>query len=260
MRRMERGSLGSPGESLQGRASGKEAEAGAAPPGSSRGGALAHRPSAGGRGALARRDLRDAPQVVAAPSHVPALREAFPSARQKRCAGLKRSYYPDYVREFIDYDYDDKLPEAARVFLAAFSEEYYRGWRLKRETQLHGLDASTSSRSRAAEAAGASRSPRLRSASRNRAGRAAGGSGCGAGAVRALDEDSEKLSELIERTPRVTPAAPLALVRRPRQPAHHAKQPVAGISDLGAHLGGQDDAAVRGGSRVVLAVAVNLER
>jgi hypothetical protein len=43
------------------------------------------------------------------------------------------------VREFIDYDYDDKLPEAARVFLAAFSEEYYRGWRLKKETQLHGL-------------------------------------------------------------------------------------------------------------------------
>ena len=70
----------------------------------------------------------------------PVLREAFPSKRQARCSGLKRKYYPDYVREFVDYDYDEGLPEEAKVWLAAFTEEYYRGWRLKRETQLHSLE------------------------------------------------------------------------------------------------------------------------
>jgi hypothetical protein len=43
------------------------------------------------------------------------------------------------LREFVDYDYDDALPEDARIWLAAFSEEYYRGWRLKKETQLLNL-------------------------------------------------------------------------------------------------------------------------
>jgi hypothetical protein len=67
------------------------------------------------------------------------VREAFPSPRQKRASGLKRSYYPDYLRELVDYDYDESLPDDARVWLAAFTEEFYRGWRLRRETQLHGL-------------------------------------------------------------------------------------------------------------------------
>ena len=70
----------------------------------------------------------------------PAAREAFPSARQARAAGLKRNYYPEYLREFVDYDYDEALPDAARVWLAAFTEEYYRGWRLKKETQIHSLE------------------------------------------------------------------------------------------------------------------------
>jgi hypothetical protein len=67
------------------------------------------------------------------------VREAFPSSRQRRASGLKRSYYPDYLRDLVDYDYDESLPDDARVWLAAFTEEFYRGWRLKRETQLHGL-------------------------------------------------------------------------------------------------------------------------
>jgi hypothetical protein len=113
-------------KAIQGSKASKEAEAGAAAAGNS--------VVQAGMPRLAR-GSDDVP-----PDLLPCVREAFPSARQKRCAGLKRSYYPDYVREFVDYDYDESLPEAARVFLAAFSEEYYRGWRLKRETQLHGIE------------------------------------------------------------------------------------------------------------------------
>jgi hypothetical protein len=74
---------------------------------------------------------------------------AFPSARQAACAGLRREYYPAYLRDMVDYDYDedlrrraaggDALAKEALVFLAAFSEEFYKGFRLKRETQIHGL-------------------------------------------------------------------------------------------------------------------------
>lgn len=133
MRRMERGSLGSPGEqSLQSREAGKEVKEGGAAAGSSGCGLVLHQ--GGPEGGKRRLRVDDAKAGGAA------VRESFPSARQRRCAGLKRAYYPDYVREFVDYDYDASLPDAARVWLAAFSEEYYRGWRLKRETQLHGLE------------------------------------------------------------------------------------------------------------------------
>lgn len=67
-------------------------------------------------------------------------KQPFPSARQASCAGLKRQFYAEYLREFVDYDYAEELPEEARVWLAAFTEEYYRGFRLKRETQLHRVE------------------------------------------------------------------------------------------------------------------------
>jgi hypothetical protein len=67
-------------------------------------------------------------------------KSAFPSARQAACAGLRRQFYPDHLRDLVDYDYAEALPEEARVFLAAFTEEHYRGFRLKRETQVTTLE------------------------------------------------------------------------------------------------------------------------
>ena len=61
------------------------------------------------------------------------------SPRQERCAGLERRYYPAYLRDLVDHDYDDKLPLAERQWLAAFDEEFYRGWRVKGERQLMPL-------------------------------------------------------------------------------------------------------------------------
>jgi hypothetical protein len=66
-------------------------------------------------------------------------RSGFPSTRQAKAPGLRREFYPAYLRELVDYDYDGQLPESARVWLAAFTEEHYRGWRLSAETQLHSL-------------------------------------------------------------------------------------------------------------------------
>lgn len=66
-------------------------------------------------------------------------REDFPSKRQRGCAGLQLKYYPDYVRDMVDVDYAGKLSEADRIWLASFLEEHYRGWRLKRETQVHPI-------------------------------------------------------------------------------------------------------------------------
>lgn len=63
-----------------------------------------------------------------------------PSARQARSEGLKRRYYAQGLRELVDYDYDDRLPEAARQWLAAFTEEHYRGWRLSAEEQVTRLE------------------------------------------------------------------------------------------------------------------------
>jgi hypothetical protein len=63
------------------------------------------------------------------------------SPRQQRASGLNRRFYAPHVRELVDYDYDAALPEEARVWLAAFTEEHYRGWRLKSEQQLLGLPA-----------------------------------------------------------------------------------------------------------------------
>src|SRR5207237_1375610 len=37
----------------------------------------------------------------------------FPSERQASCAGLRREFYPAYIRELLDFDYDEKLPEEA---------------------------------------------------------------------------------------------------------------------------------------------------
>lgn len=70
------------------------------------------------------------------------LKEKFPSKRQASCAGLQLKYYPEYVRDLVDVDYAAKLPEADKVWLAAFLEEHYRGWRLKRETQVHPIELS----------------------------------------------------------------------------------------------------------------------
>jgi len=64
----------------------------------------------------------------------------FPSERQASCAGLRREFYPAYFGELVDYDYDDDLPEEARQLLAAFTEEHYKGWRLRNETQLHPVE------------------------------------------------------------------------------------------------------------------------
>lgn len=64
---------------------------------------------------------------------------AFPSARQKGCAGLKKKFYPQHLRELVDYDYAEGLPEGARQWLAAFTEEHYRAYRVKRETQVTTL-------------------------------------------------------------------------------------------------------------------------
>ena len=63
-------------------------------------------------------------------------KEPFPSPRQASCAGLKRQFYPAHIRHFVDYDYEARLSLSDRQWLAAFTEELYRGWRLKRETQL----------------------------------------------------------------------------------------------------------------------------
>src|SRR3954468_23873159 len=110
MRRMERGSLGGSGsaKAVQGSKEGQEGEAGAA----AERGASEHRgvcQLVGPSGPLvAGHRARSTAQGTS-----PAIREAFPSARQRRCAGLKRSYYPDYVREFVDYDYDESLPDEA---------------------------------------------------------------------------------------------------------------------------------------------------
>lgn len=52
---------------------------------------------------------------------------------------MKLKYYPEYVRDMVDVDYAGKLGEKDKVWLAAFLEEYYRGWRLRRETQVCDL-------------------------------------------------------------------------------------------------------------------------
>jgi hypothetical protein len=64
-------------------------------------------------------------------------KQAFPSARQASCAGLKRQFYAAHQRDLVDYDYEGRLSPKERTWLAAFTEEFYRGWRLKSETQLH---------------------------------------------------------------------------------------------------------------------------
>lgn len=63
-----------------------------------------------------------------------------PSPRQAKAAGLERRFYPPYLRDLVDYDYDKALPEEARQWLAAFTEEHYRGWRLKNEEQVTRLE------------------------------------------------------------------------------------------------------------------------
>lgn len=74
------------------------------------------------------------------PRAVQPKRAAFPSARQKGCAGLKPQFYPPYLRGLVDYDYADELSPADRQWLAAFTEEHYRGLRFKGETQVTTIE------------------------------------------------------------------------------------------------------------------------
>lgn len=81
-----------------------------------------------------------APAVPVPPDVPKSQRAPFPSARQASCAGLKPQFYPPYLRGLVDYDYADKLPPDARQWLAAFTEENYRGLRFKGETQVTTLE------------------------------------------------------------------------------------------------------------------------
>ena len=67
-------------------------------------------------------------------------KQPFPSERQTYCRGLSRGVYPAYLRDQVDYDYVDKLSDTERQWLAAFTEEYLRGWWVKAETQVHPVD------------------------------------------------------------------------------------------------------------------------
>lgn len=69
------------------------------------------------------------------------LKEAFPSARQRKCNGLKVEKHVKYDRWAIDYDYLHKLSEEEKIWLSAFTEEYHRGWWLKDETQVNSTEA-----------------------------------------------------------------------------------------------------------------------
>ncbi len=60
-------------------------------------------------------------------------KHAFPSPRQANCAGLKKQFYADYLRSLVDYDYADELTEEERIWLAAFTEEYYSRRRRSRQ-------------------------------------------------------------------------------------------------------------------------------
>lgn len=91
-------------------------------------------PPAAGR----KRPQERAPAGRSRPSS--SVHSVFPSARQASCEGLKRQFYPDYLADLVDYDYDDDLPPEARQFLAAFTEEHYKGFRLKAETQVTPIE------------------------------------------------------------------------------------------------------------------------
>lgn len=71
---------------------------------------------------------------------VPSDKAPFPSERQRRCKGLERKTFPGYIQWAVDFDYADKLSDEDRAWLAAFSEEHYKGWFLKKETQVHPRD------------------------------------------------------------------------------------------------------------------------
>jgi hypothetical protein len=103
---------------------------------------MAARRRAGGGGRGARTGVSGGPKLVdTTPLESRKKKQDFPSARQRSCAGLNRRFYPPYQRDLIDYDYDQRLPQGAREWLAAFTEEHYRGWRLTNETQLNPLPA-----------------------------------------------------------------------------------------------------------------------
>jgi hypothetical protein len=214
------------GESLQARASGKEAEAGAAATGEQP--RRPHGHLALQRGKRARRQAEcwewfPRPQVP--------VREAFPSARQKRCAGLKRSYYPDYVREFVDYDYDESLPEAMRGC----------SWQPSRKSTTEAGASSGRLNSMA--------STHLRAAGAEQQRRRAHQDPLGFAAHRGTelverpadrDVELEMVRALDERADRARKAegvAPLSpFERRPRQPAHHAKQSATWARTLGGRM------------------------
>lgn len=78
--------------------------------------------------------------VVTPPSSAPQGQDIEWSRRQLGCAGLQKRFYPEFQRDLVDFDYLKRLSESERVWLAAFTEEHYRGWRLKSEEQVHSLE------------------------------------------------------------------------------------------------------------------------
>src|SRR5438876_5924172 len=51
-----------------------------------------------------------------------------------------RGVYPPYLRDQVDYDYVEKLSDDEKQWLAAFTEEYLKGWWVKAETQVHPVE------------------------------------------------------------------------------------------------------------------------
>ncbi len=68
-------------------------------------------------------------------------KQPFPSARQARGLGVRPALYPAYLRDRVDYDYIDRLSAEERTWLAAFTEEWLKGWSLKSETQVLPIEA-----------------------------------------------------------------------------------------------------------------------
>src|SRR5438270_12657789 len=79
------------------------------------------------------------------PSPPPPDKYPFPSPRQARAQAkapdLQIGTYPPFLREMLDADYLGELTETERVWLAAFLEEHYKGWRLRNETQINPVEA-----------------------------------------------------------------------------------------------------------------------
>lgn len=88
-----------------------------------------------------KRRLRAVPTPT--PESPSTARASFPSARQRTNAIslLGANTYAPYVKWAVDYDYARRLSPKDLIWLAAFSEEYYKGFRRKDETQILPPDA-----------------------------------------------------------------------------------------------------------------------